>query len=219
MDLGKDFRKFANSEGIASTTLDSIEASLTPYILEEREMRATQIDIFSRLMRDRILWVSGVVDQRMSDVVQAQLLYLDQAEKKDINMYINSPGGSVSAGLAIYDTMQYVKNDISTICIGMGASMAQVLLCAGTKGKRYSLTHSRILMHQPMGGTQGQASDIEIYTQEMVRIREDLYNIIAKHTGKSKEQIKIDADRDKYLSAQDALEYGIIDQILVNTEK
>jgi ATP-dependent Clp protease protease subunit len=151
----------------------------------------------------------------MANLVIAQLLFLSSEDpKKDINLYINSPGGSVTSGLAIYDTMQFVKPDISTICMGMGASMAQVLLCAGAKGKRFALPNARILMHQPSGGTQGQSSDIEIYSKEIIRMRDSLYQIIAKHTGKDVEQIKADADRDKYMSSRDAVEYGIIDAIL-----
>lgn len=193
--------------------------ALIPMVIEQTSRGERSFDIYSRLLKDNIIFINTPIDDQIASLVIAQLLFLaSENPKKDINIYINSPGGSVSAGLAIYDTMQFVKNDIATICIGMGASMAQVLLSAGTKGKRYALPHSRILMHQPMGGTQGQASDIEIYTQEMVRIREDLYNIIANHTGKTRDEIKKDADRDKYMSAQEALDYGIIDKILTNSD-
>lgn len=214
MDLGKDFRKFANSEGIASTTLDSIEASLTPYILEEREMRATQIDIFSRLMRDRILWVSGVVDQRMSDVVQAQLLYLDQAEKKDINMYINSPGGSVMNGLGIYDVMNYISCDVATMNLGMCASMGSVLLSSGTKGKRSSLIYSRVMTHQVSSGNQGVIEDTRISQIESEKYNYILFRILAKNCGKTFDEMLDSSRRDKWFNSQEALNFGLIDEVI-----
>lgn len=190
---------------------------LVPIVIEQTSRGERSYDIYSRLLKENIIFISGPIDDTMSNLVIAQLLFLSSEDpKKDINLYINSPGGSVTAGLAIYDTMQFIKNDVSTICIGLGASMAQVLLCAGTKGKRFSLPNSRILMHQPSGGTQGQSSDIEIYTKEILRMRDSLYNIISKHTGKSVEQIKADADRDRYMNADEALEYGIIDKVLDN---
>ena len=193
---------------------------LVPIVVEQTSRGERSYDIYSRLLKENIIFISGPIDDTMANLVIAQLLFLSSEDpKKDINLYINSPGGSVTAGLAIYDTMQFVKNDVSTICIGLGASMAQVLLCAGTEGKRFSLPNSRILMHQPSGGTQGQSSDIEIYTKEILRMRDSLYNIISKHTGKSVEQIKADADRDKYMNAKEALKYGIIDKILDNIEE
>jgi len=172
-------------------------------------------DIYSRLLKDRIIFIGTPIDDHVASLTVAQLLFLESEDPtKDINIYINSPGGSVTAGMAIYDTMQFVRPDISTICVGMAASMAQVLLCAGTAGKRFALPNSRIMMHQPLGGTQGQATDIEIYTKEMLRIREMLYAIISKHTGKDTKTILKDADRDNYMSAKQAADYGIIDKIL-----
>jgi len=188
---------------------------LIPIVIEQTSRGERSFDIYSRLLKERIIFIGQPIDDYMANLVIAQLLFLSSEDpKKDINLYINSPGGSVTAGLAIYDTMQFVKPDISTICMGMGASMAQILLCAGTKGKRFALPNARILLHQPSGGTQGQSADIEIYTKEIIRTRDVLYSIIAKHTGKDVQQIKIDADRDKYMSAQDALDYGIIDGVL-----
>ncbi len=188
---------------------------LIPIVIEQTSRGERSYDIFSRLLKERIIFIGTPIDDHLSTLIIAQLLFLSsQDPKKDISLYINSPGGSVSAGLAIYDTMQFVRPDISTICIGMSASMAQVLLSAGKEGKRYALPNSRILMHQPMGGTQGQATDIEIYTKEMLRIRDSLFRIIAKHTGKDFKTIKKDADRDNYMSSEEALKYGIIDKII-----
>lgn len=188
---------------------------LVPIVVEQTSRGERSFDIYSRLLKERIIFLGTAIDDYVASLVIAQLLFLASEDPaKEINLYINSPGGSVSAGLAIYDTMQFVKPDIVTICMGMGASMAQVLLCAGTPGKRYSLPNARILMHQPLGGAQGQATDIEIYTKEMLRIREVMYSITANHTGKPLEQIRKDADRDYYMSAQEALEYGIIDKVL-----
>lgn len=193
-----------------------ITGQLVPMVVEQTSRGERAYDIYSRLLKERIIFVGTPIDDYTASLIIAQLLFLDSEDPtKDINLYINSPGGSVSAGLAIYDTMQFVRADICTICVGMAASMAQVLLCAGAKGKRFALPHSRIMMHQPLGGTQGQASDIEIYTREMLRIRDMLYDIIAEHTGKDVATVLQDADRDKYLSAQEALDYGIIDKILV----
>lgn len=192
---------------------------LVPIVVEQTSRGERSYDIYSRLLKDRIIIIGSPIDDYVASLVVAQLLHLASEDPtKDINLYINSPGGSVTAGLAIYDTMQFIKPDVSTICVGLGASMAQVLLCAGAKGKRFALPHSRILMHQPSGGTQGQSSDIEIYTKEIIRMRDSLYSIIAKHTGKDKEQILKDADRDKYMSAYDAFEYGIIDKVLETVE-
>lgn len=188
---------------------------LIPIVVEQTSRGERSYDIYSRLLKERIIFIGTPIDDYVSSLVIAQLLFLQSEDpKKDISVYINSPGGSVSAGLAIYDTMQFVQPDIVTIAMGMAASMAQVLLCAGATGKRYALPNSRILMHQPMGGTQGQATDIEIYTKEMLRIRTNLFDIISKHTGKDLESIKKDAERDYYLTAQEALEYGIIDKVL-----
>lgn len=188
---------------------------IIPYVIEQTSRGERSYDIYSRLLKDRIIFLGSQVDDHVANVVLAQLLFLESEDpQKDIYLYINSPGGSVSAGLAIYDTMQFVRPDICTICVGMAASMAQVLLCAGAKGKRFALPHSRIMMHQPLGGTQGQASDIEIYTKEMLRIRDTLYSIISKHSGVSVETIKSDADRDKYMAPEEALQYGLIDKVL-----
>jgi len=188
---------------------------LVPIVIEQTGRGERSYDIYSRLLKERIIFIGGPIDDNIASLVIAQLLFLSSEDpNKEINIYINSPGGSVSAGLAIYDSMQFVKPDVATICIGMAASMAQVLLAAGASGKRYALPNSRILMHQPLGGAQGQASDIEIYTKEMLRIREILYEITSKHTGKQIEQIRKDADRDYYMSSKEALDYGIIDKIL-----
>ncbi len=188
---------------------------LIPIVIEQTSRGERSFDIYSRLLKENIIFIGSPIDDYMANLVIAQLLFLSSEDpKKDIHLYINSPGGSVTAGLAIYDTMQFIKNDISTICLGLGASMAQVLLCAGAKGKRYALPNARILMHQPSGGTQGQSADIEIYTREILRMRDSLYGIIAKHTGKDIEQILKDADRDKYMTSNEAMEYGIIDKIL-----
>ncbi len=188
---------------------------LIPTVIEKTNYGERAYDIYSRLLKDRIIFIGGGINDEMANSIIAQLLFLtSQNSKEDIKLYINSPGGQVTSALAIYDTMQYIKPDVSTICVGLAASMAQVLLCAGTKGKRYALPHSRILMHQPSGGTQGQSADIEIYTKEIIRMRDTLYQIIADHTGKDFQQILKDADRDKYMTAEEALEYGIIDKIL-----
>jgi ATP-dependent Clp protease, protease subunit len=188
---------------------------LVPIVIEQTSRGERSYDIFSRLLKERIIFIGSPIDDHVSSLVIAQLLFLSSEDPtKDIHLYINSPGGSVSSGLAIYDTMKFVKPDISTIAIGMAASMAQILLCAGTKGKRYTLPNSRILMHQPMGGAQGQATDIEIYTKEMLRIKDTLFGIIATHTGKDIKQIKKDADRDNYMSAEEAIAYGLVDKIL-----
>jgi len=193
---------------------------LVPIVVEQTSRGERSYDIYSRLLKERIIFIGTPIDDHVASLTIAQLLFLASEDpSKDINIYVNSPGGSVSAGLAIYDTMQFVAPDIVTICVGMAASMAQVLLSAGAKGKRFALPNSRILMHQPMGGTQGQAADIEIYTREMLRIRENLYDIISKHTGRTFEEIKKDADRDYYMSAKEAADYGIIDKIMErNTE-
>jgi ATP-dependent Clp protease protease subunit len=193
---------------------------LIPMVVEQTSRGERSYDIYSRLLKERIIFLGTAIDDYVSNLVIAQLLFLASEDpEKDIYLYINSPGGSVSAGLAIYDTMQFVKPDISTICMGMAASMGQILLSAGAEGKRFSLPNSRIMMHQPSGGTQGQSVDIEIYTKEMIRTRENLYEIIAKHTKKTTEQIHKDADRDNYMTASEALEYGIIDKILTSSNE
>jgi ATP-dependent Clp protease protease subunit len=188
---------------------------LVPMVVEQTSRGERSYDIYSRLLKERIIFIGSAIDDNVANLVIAQLLFLASEDpKKDINLYINSPGGSVTAGLAIYDTMQYVRPDIRTICMGLGASMAQVLLCGGATGKRFALPNAKILMHQPSGGTQGQSADIEIYTKNMLSTRDNLYDIISKHTGKSIKQIKQDADRDYYMTADEAMKYGIIDKIL-----
>lgn len=190
--------------------------SIIPYIIETTSRGERAYDIYSRLLKENIVFIAGPIDDHMANSVIAQLLFLSsQNPKKDVNLYINSPGGSVTAGLAIYDTMKFIKPDVTTICMGMAASMAQVLLCAGTAGKRFALPNSRIMMHQPSGGTEGQSADIEIYTREIIRIREVLYKIIGEHSGKDAEQIKKDADRDNYMTPEEAKAYGLIDKILL----
>ena len=214
MDLGKEFKKFAKSEGISSLNLDRFENSMTPYILEEREMRVTQMDIFSRLMRDRILWVSGGVNQQMSDIVQAQLLFLDSVEKKDISLYINSPGGSVLCGLGIVDLMNYISSDVATINIGMCASMGSVLLSSGAKGKRSSLIYSKVMTHQVSHGTQGVIEDTRISQIEAEKYNYILFKLLAKNCGKTFEEMLESSRRDKWFNSQEALEFGLIDEII-----
>jgi ATP-dependent Clp protease protease subunit len=180
----------------------------------------TQLDVFSRLMMDRIIFLGTQVTDQSANIIQAQLLYLDSVDPgKDVNIYINSPGGSVYAGLGIYDTMQYIQSDVSTICTGMAASMGAVLLVAGANGKRFALPHSRVMIHQPMGGIQGQASDIEITAREILKLKDELYRIISDHSGQPMEKVETDADRDYWMIAQEALDYGMIDKILVNPKK
>ncbi len=196
-----------------------MQNQLIPMVVEQTSRGERSYDIYSRLLKERIIFIGTPIDDNVASLTIAQLLFLQSEDpKKDISIYINSPGGSISAGMAIYDTMQFVKPDISTICVGMAASMAQVLLCAGTKGKRLSLPHSKVMMHQPMGGTQGQAVDIEIYTKEMLRTRDMLFKVISKHSGKDFDQIIKDADRDYYMTSQEALDYGLIDKIMERTD-
>jgi ATP-dependent Clp protease protease subunit len=197
-----------------------IRGQLVPIVVEQTSRGERAYDIYSRLLKERIIFLGSPIDDYVASLTIAQLLFLESEDpRKDIYLYINSPGGSVTAGLAIYDTMQFVRPDIQTICIGLAASMAQVLLCAGTKGKRFALPHARIMMHQPLGGTQGRVTDIEVYTREMLRLRDELYAIIAHHTGQPVEKIRQDADRhDVWMTAQEALEYGIIDQVLERRE-
>lgn len=191
---------------------------LIPTVLEQTSRGERAYDIYSRLLKERIIFIGTAINDDIANVVIAQLLFLSSEDpNKDINLYINSPGGSVSAGLAIYDTMQFIKPDVATICMGMGASMGQVLVCAGEKGKRFALPNAKIMMHQPLGGTQGQATDIEIYTNEMLRVRDTLYEITSKHTGKDVKKIKKDSDRDNYMTAEEAVNYGLIDKILTKS--
>lgn len=214
MNYGKDFKKFALSQGISSTSLDAFENSMTPYILEERELRATQIDIFSRLMRDRILWVSGTVNQQMSDIVQAQLLYLDSAEKRDITLYINSPGGSVLCGLGIVDLMNYISSDVATVNIGMCASMGSVLLSSGAKGKRSSLVFSKVMTHQVSHGTQGNVQDTRINQMEAEKYNYILFKILAQNCGKTFDEVLEFSRRDRWYNSDEALDFGLIDEII-----
>ncbi len=219
--MNNDFLKFStqhlgmNSMHVEKVMQASAQASyISPSILEERQLNVTQMDVFSRLMMDRIIFLGTEVNEYTANVVQAQLLYLDTAEPgRDISLYLNSPGGSVYAGLGIYDTMQFVSSDVATICTGMAASMGAVLLVAGEKGKRAALPHSRVMIHQPMGGIQGQASDIEITAREILKLKEELYQIIADHSGQSMEKIIADADRDYWMTAEEALAYGMIDKV------
>ena len=193
---------------------------LIPIVVEQTERGERAYDIYSRLLKDRIIFIGTPIDDHVANLVVAQLLFLEAEDpEKDIYLYINSPGGSITAGLAIYDTMQYVKPDVSTICIGQAASMAAVLLAAGAKGKRFALPHSRIMIHQPMGGFQGQAKEVEIHAKEILRLKEALERILAKHTGQPIERIRQDTDRDYFMSAEEAKEYGIIDQVIVSREK
>ena len=214
MDYGKEFRKFALSEGISSINLDAFENSLTPYVLEEREMRATQIDIFSRLLRERILWLSGPVDQYMSDIVQAQMLFLDSVEKKDITLYINSPGGSVLCGLGIVDLMNYIKSDVVTTNIGMCASMGSVLLSSGTKGKRSSLVYSKVMTHQVSHGTSGNIQDTRINQLEAEKYNYILFKMLAENCGKTIDEVLEFSARDRWYNSDEAKEFGLIDEVI-----
>jgi ATP-dependent Clp protease protease subunit len=221
MDYGKEFEKFAiKDQGINSNYYGKIISSMypqnmTPYVIEERQLNISQLDVFSRLMMDRILFLGTGIDDNIANIIQAQLLFLASTDaNKDIQMYINSPGGSVYAGLGIYDTMQFINPDVATICTGMAASMGAVLLCAGTKGKRSGLTHSRVMIHQPLGGAQGQASDIEITAREIVTLKKELYEIISKHSGQEYDKVYDDSDRDYWMKADAAKEYGMIDEVL-----
>ena len=226
MDFIKEFEKFAiKDQGINSMYYNKIVSSmypvgLTPNIIEERQMNIAIFDVFSRLMMDRIIFMGTAINDQVANIIQAQLLFLESTDSsKDIQIYINSPGGSVYAGLGIYDTMQLIKPDVATICTGMAASMAAVLLCAGEKGKRSGLTHSRVMIHQPLGGAQGQASDIEITAREILTLKEELYKIISKHTGQDYDKVYNDSDRDFWMKADKALEYGMIDEVLVGKKK
>ena len=224
-NLDKEFRLYAiKHRGISSITFDKYSkvsstksAYINPTIVEERRLNVAQMDVFSRLMMDRIIFLGTAIDDDVANIIQAQLLFLESVDStSDIQIYLNTPGGYVNAGLGIYDTMQYIKPDVATICTGLAASMGSVLLCAGQKGKRTALEHSKVMIHQPLGGAQGQASDIEIAAREILKTKEELYSIIAKHTGKSIKKIEKDGDRDYWLTAKEALDYGIIDEILTS---
>ena len=214
-----EFKKYATKHlGMNSNALESYmnftSNYISPTIIEERQLNVAQMDVFSRLMMDRIIFLGTQIDDYTANVIQAQLLYLDTSDPgKDISIYINSPGGVVYAGLGIYDTMQYINSSVSTICTGMAASMASVILVSGAKGKRFALEHSRVMIHQPMGGMQGQAADMEITVRQIVKIKEELYNIIAIHSGKTYEEIERDSDRDYWMTAPEAKEYGMIDEV------
>ena len=224
--MSKDFRDFAVKHmGMNGLAFDQYSqfvnnSYLSPSIMEERQLNVTQMDVFSRMMMDRIIFLGTPIDDYTANVIQAQLLYLDSADPgKDISIYINSPGGSVYAGLGIYDTMQFIGSEVSTICTGMAASMAAVLLVAGQKEKRFALKHSRVMIHQPMGGAQGQASDIEITAREIQKLKKELYTIIADHSGNEYEKVWNDSDRDYWMTAQEACEYGMIDRVLLREKK
>jgi ATP-dependent Clp protease protease subunit len=219
-----DFRNYAvkhlrmNSNAFDKYT-SITDNYISPTIIEERQLNVAQMDVFSRLMMDRIIFLGTQVDDYTANVIQAQLLYLDSADPgKDIYIYINSPGGVIYAGYGIYDTMQYISSDVNTICTGMAASMAAVLLVAGTKGKRSALKHSRVMIHQPLGGAQGQASDIEITAREILKVKKEIYSIIADHTGQSYEKVVADGDRDFWMNAEEAKTYGMVDQVLTKKE-
>jgi ATP-dependent Clp protease protease subunit len=220
MDNHNEFRKYAiGHRGINSNTLDAYHrhqiTSLTPYILEERQLNVSQMDVFSRLMMDRIIFLGTGIDDQVANIVQAQLLFLQSTDaRKDIQIYLNSPGGSVYAGLGIYDTMHYIEPDVATICTGMAASMGAVLMCAGAKGKRSALKHARVMIHQPLGGAQGQASDIEITAREIQKLKKELYDIIAQHSGQTYDKVWSDSDRDYWMTAEEARDYGMLDEVL-----
>jgi len=225
MDMNKEFEKFARSErGISSLTMHRFNSIynnyISPTIIEERQLNIASMDVFSRLMMDRIIFLGLPIDDYVANIVQAQLLFLDSSDaSKDIQIYLNTPGGSVSAGLGIYDTMQFIGSDVATICTGMAASMGAVLLTAGTTGKRSALKHARVMIHQPMGGAQGQASDIEITAREIQKLKKELYDIIADHSGNPYKKVEKDSDRDYWMTAIEAKEYGMIDEVLEKKKK
>ncbi len=227
--MNSDFRNYAVKHlGMNGLAIDQYASSISsqitssyisPTIIEERQLNVAQMDVFSRLMMDRVIFLGTEVNDYTANVIQAQLLYLDSTDSgKDVSIYINSPGGSVYAGLGIYDTMQYISSDVATICTGMAASMAAVLLVAGAKGKRFALRHSRVMIHQPMGGAQGQASDIEITAREIQKLKKELYTIISDHSGMAFDKVERDSDRDYWMTAQEAKEYGMIDDVLVKAK-
>lgn len=226
MNIQNEFEKYAvKHKGISSNTLHSYKTkfnptNLTPYIIEERPLNIAQMDVFSRLMMDRIIFLGQGIDDYVANIITAQMLFLESADRtRDIQMYINSPGGSVYAGLGVYDTMQFIGPDVSTICTGIAASMGAVLLCAGVKGKRTALKHSRIMLHQPSGAVGGQASDIEVTAREIKTLKNELYDIIATHTGKEIETVAKDCDRDFWMKALDAKEYGLVDEVLLTNPR
>ncbi|MHB1922370.1 MAG: ATP-dependent Clp endopeptidase proteolytic subunit ClpP, partial [Chitinophagaceae bacterium] len=220
MNRNNEFRKFAiKHQGISSIALDQYTSqsvqNLTPYIIEERPMNVASMDVFSRLMMDRIIFLGEPIDDYVANIITAQLLFLESTDRtRDIQMYLNSPGGSVYAGLGVYDTMQFITPDVSTICTGMAASMAAVLMCAGVKGKRTALKHARIMIHQPLGGAQGQAADIEITAREIAKIKKELYEIIAQHSNQPFKKVEKDSDRDYWMTAQEAKDYGMVVEVL-----
>lgn len=225
MNYGKEFEKYAiKHKGISSNTLHSYlnhnVTNLTPYIIEERPLNVASMDVFSRLMMDRIIFLGEGINDYVANIVTAQLLFLDSTDRtRDIQMYINSPGGSVYAGLGIYDTMQFVSPDVSTICTGMAASMGAILMCAGVKGKRSALRHARIMLHQPSGAIGGQATDIEITAREIKKVKQELYNIIAYHTGQDVAKVAQDCDRDFWMTANESKEYGLVDEVLLTNPR
>lgn len=225
MDFGKEFRKYAvKDRGLSGLGVDQYLqhtiTNLTPNIIEERPMNVAALDVFSRLMMDRIIFLGTGIDDYVANIITAQLLFLDSVDaKRDVQIYVNSPGGSVYAGLGIYDTMQYIRPDVATICTGIAASMGAVLLCAGAAGKRAALKHSRVMIHQPLGGAQGQASDMEITLKEMLKLKKELYDIIASHSGQTYEKVETDSDRDYWMTSTEAKEYGMIDEVLERSKK
>lgn len=216
-NAGEEFKKYALlDKGISSLTMESYIQATTPYIVEERKLNVAQMDVFSRLMMDRIIFLGTAIDDQIANIIQAQLLFLESVDStKDIQIYVNSPGGGVYAGLGIYDTMQLVKPDVATICTGMAASMGAVLLSAGAAGKRSALKHSRVMIHQPLGGAQGQATDMEITLKEILKLKKELYDILSHHSGQPYEQIEKDGERDYWMTSQEAKEYGMIDEVLL----
>ena len=220
MDYGKEFQKYAiKHKGISSVNLHDFSSMhgnyISPTIIEERQMNVASMDVFSRLMMDRIIFLGVGINDHVANIIQAQLLFLESVDaQKDILIYLNSPGGGVYAGLGIYDTMQYINPDVATICTGMAASMGAVLLCAGAEGKRTALKHSRVMIHQPLGGASGQASDIEITAREIQKLKKELYDIISEHTGKSYDEVWKDGDRDYWMTSEEAKSYGMIDEVL-----
>jgi ATP-dependent Clp protease protease subunit len=224
MDLGKEFQKYAvKHHGISSLKVDyyvnstiAAPQDMTRTVIEERQMPFREVDVFSRLMADRIIFLGTAIDDYIANIIQAQMLFLEITDpKRDIQIYVNSPGGSVYAGLGIYDTMQYIAPDVATICTGIAASMAAVLLCAGTEGKRTALRHSRVMIHQPLGGAQGQATDMEITVKEILKLKKELYDIISNHSGQKYDKVENDSERDYWMTSTEAKEYGMIDEVLV----
>ena len=216
MDYSKEFKNYAiKHHGINSLYYEKIVSSMTPYIIEERQLNVAQMDVFSRLMMDRIMFLGTSITDNVANIIQAQLLFLQSTDSsRDIQLYINSPGGGVYAGLGIYDTMQFIKPDVATICTGCAASMSAILLCAGKKGKRSALKHSRVMIHQPLGGVSGQAADIEITAREILKLKDELYKIISKHSSQSLKKVASDSDRDYWMKAEEALKYGMVDEVL-----